>query len=51
MTREAKSAFFPSVSASVTGADAQSGSRIAAGGLNNPIILDASPVALRSTSC
>ena len=40
ITREARSAFFPSVSASVTGAEAQAGSRIAAGGLNNPIILD-----------
>jgi outer membrane protein len=38
--REARSAYFPTVFASVTGADAQSGSRIAAGGLNNPIILD-----------
>jgi len=38
--REARSAYFPTVFGSVTGADAQSGSRIAAGGLNNPIILD-----------
>jgi outer membrane protein len=40
ITREVKSAYFPTVYGSVTGADAQNGSRIAAGGLNNPIILD-----------
>jgi outer membrane protein len=39
-TREARSAFFPTAYGSVTGAEAQEGSRIAAGGLNNPIILD-----------
>jgi outer membrane protein len=39
-TREARSAFFPTAYGSVTGAEAQDGSRIAAGGLNNPIILD-----------
>jgi outer membrane protein len=39
-TREARSAYFPTVYGSVTGVDAQDGSRIAAGGLNNPIILD-----------
>ena len=38
--RQARSAFFPTVSASITGAQAESGTRIAAGGLNNPIILD-----------
>jgi outer membrane protein len=38
--REARSAYFPAVSASVTGTEAETGSRIAAGGLNNPIILD-----------
>ena len=38
--REAKSAYFPTIYGSVTGADARNGSRIAAGGLNNPIILD-----------
>jgi outer membrane protein len=38
--REAKSAYFPAIYGSVTGADARNGSRIAAGGLNNPIILD-----------
>jgi outer membrane protein len=40
ITREARSAYFPTVYASVTGAAADDGSRIAAGGLNNPIILD-----------
>ena len=35
-----RSAYFPTVFGSVTGAEAQDGSRIAAGGLNNPIILD-----------
>jgi outer membrane protein len=39
-TREARSAYFPTVYGSVTGAEAEAGSRIAAGGLNNPIILD-----------
>jgi len=38
--RQARAVYFPAVVGSVTGADAQSGSRIAAGGLNNPIILD-----------
>jgi outer membrane protein len=38
--REARAAFFPALSGSLTGAQAQSGTRIAAGGLNNPIILD-----------
>lgn len=38
--RQARSAYFPTISASVTGAQAEAGSRIAAGGLNNPIILD-----------
>jgi outer membrane protein len=38
--REARSAYFPTVFGSVTGAAAQDGSRIAAGALNNPIILD-----------
>lgn len=38
--REAKSAYYPTVLGSVTGAGAQEGTRIAAGGLNNPTILD-----------
>jgi outer membrane protein len=40
VARELRSAFFPTVSASFTGAGAQDGTRIAAGGLNNPTILD-----------
>jgi outer membrane protein len=38
--RQARSVYYPSVSLSVTGAQAESGTRIAAGGLNNPVILD-----------
>jgi outer membrane protein len=37
---EARSAYYPLVNGSVTGAKAESDSRIAAGGLNNPIIYD-----------
>jgi outer membrane protein len=37
---EARSVYFPSVIGSVTGAQAEQGTRIAAGGLNNPTILD-----------
>jgi len=40
VVREAKSAYYPTVYGSVTGAEAQEGTRIAAGGLNNPTILD-----------
>lgn len=40
IVREAKSSYFPTVFGSVTGAEAQDGSRIAAGGLNNPVIYD-----------
>jgi outer membrane protein len=47
--REARSAYFPTIYASVTGAEAQSGSRIAAGGLNNPIILDRLAAGLTAT--
>jgi len=36
---ETRSAFMPNLSAGVTGAEAEDGSRIAAGTLNNPIIL------------
>jgi outer membrane protein len=39
-TREVRSAYFPFVYGSVTGVDALSNSRIAAGGLNNPVIYD-----------
>src|SRR4029077_11012510 len=38
--RETRSAYFPTAFGSVTGADAENGSRIAACGLNNPIIFD-----------
>jgi outer membrane protein len=38
VVRESRAAYFPTVFGSFSGADAQSGSRIAAGGLNNPII-------------
>jgi outer membrane protein len=38
--REIRSAYFPTAYGSFTGAQAQDGTRIAAGGLNNPIILD-----------
>jgi outer membrane protein len=38
--RQTKSQFFPTVFGSFTGAGAQDGTRIAAGGLNNPTILD-----------
>ena len=38
VVRETRSVYLPTVFGSFSGADAQSGSRIAAGGLNNPII-------------
>ena len=38
--REAKSAYFPTAFGNFTGAGAMDGTRIAAGGLNNPTILD-----------
>jgi outer membrane protein len=38
--RQIKSAYFPAVLGSFTGAQAQDGTRITAGGLNNPTILD-----------
>jgi outer membrane protein len=38
--REVRSAYFPTAFSSFTGAGAQDGTRIAAGGLNNPTILD-----------
>ena len=37
---QARSAYYPTIYGSLTGADAQSNSRIAAGALNNPIIYD-----------
>ena len=39
VVRAARSAYYPTAFASLTGADATTGSRIAAGALNNPIIL------------
>jgi outer membrane protein len=38
--RETRAAYFPTAFGSLTGADAENGSRIAAGGLNNPVIFD-----------
>lgn len=38
VTKEARSAYQPALSASLTGVGADSGSRIAAGGLNNPVV-------------
>jgi outer membrane protein len=38
--REARAAYYPTATASLTGVEAESNSRIAAGGLNNPIIYD-----------
>ena len=40
VVRESRSALFPTVFGALTGAESQEGSRIAAGALNNPIILD-----------
>jgi len=40
VSREEKSAYYPSATANLTGAGAMSDSRIAAGALNNPIILN-----------
>ncbi|MBZ5558520.1 MAG: TolC family protein [Acidobacteriia bacterium] len=40
VVRETRSTYFPTVYGSVTGADSQNASRIAAGGLNNPVIYD-----------
>jgi outer membrane protein len=38
VTREARSAFWPTATVNLTGVDSRDGSRITAGGLNNPII-------------
>lgn len=40
VTRETKSALWPTVTGSITGVDAQANSRITAGALNNPLIYD-----------
>ena len=38
--RQTRAAYFPTAFGSITGADAENGSRIAAGGLNNPVIFE-----------
>ncbi len=40
MVRQARSAYYPTANGSLSGADAEHASRIAAGGLNNSIIYD-----------
>jgi outer membrane protein len=40
VTREFRSAYYPSIQANVTAVGADSGSRLAAGALNNPIVYD-----------
>jgi len=40
VTTQVRSAYFPNLYGSLTGAEADSGSRIGAGGLNNPVIFD-----------
>jgi outer membrane protein len=40
VTREAKSSLWPTITGDITGVDAESGSRITAGALNNPIIYE-----------
>jgi outer membrane protein len=40
VTRQARSAYYPTANGSLTGAEAEHDSRIAAGALNNPIIYD-----------
>lgn len=40
VTREAKSNYYPAAYGSVTAVDARDGSRIAAGGLNNPVLYE-----------
>lgn len=40
VTREFRSAYFPTVQGNITAVGADSGSRLAAGGLNNPIVYD-----------
>jgi outer membrane protein len=42
VTRETRSALLPTAAVNLTGVDAEEGSRIAAGGLNNPVIYDRS---------
>jgi len=40
VTTEVRSAYFPTVYGDLTGVQAETGTRLAAGGLNNPLILD-----------
>ena len=40
VTTEVRSAYYPQVYGDLTGVDAQNGTRLAAGALNNPLILD-----------
>jgi|HubBroStandDraft_1064217.scaffolds.fasta_scaffold20631_4 outer membrane protein len=49
VTREAKSNLWPAATGDLTGVDAQSGSRITAGALNNPIIYERAAAGLMVT--
>jgi len=49
VTREAKSNLWPTATGDLTGVDAQSGSRITAGALNNPIIYERAAAGLMVT--
>jgi outer membrane protein len=49
VTREARSALWPTASADLTGVDSQPNSRITAGGLNNPIIYQRAAVGANVT--
>ena len=49
ITREAKSNLWPTATGDLTGVDAQSGSRITAGALNNPIIYERAAAGLMVT--
>ncbi len=49
VTREVKSSLWPTVTGDLTGADAQSGSRITAGALNNPLIYERAAAGLMVT--
>jgi outer membrane protein len=49
VTREVKSSFWPTATGDITGVDAQSGSRITAGALNNPIIYERAAAGLMVT--
>jgi outer membrane protein len=49
VTREARSNLWPTATASVTGVDAESGTRITAGALNNPIVYERAAVGTEVT--